>query len=66
MPTSETDLSVSALEAYFIDFYEALAVRFIDDQVSLFAPLVKIKKDEFDEIDFIVLPYNSEIEPSFS
>ncbi len=66
MPTSETDLSVSALEAYFIDFYDALSVRFINEQVSLFTPEVKIKEELFGEIDLIILPYNSEIEPSFS
>ena len=66
MPTSATDLSVSALEAYFTDFYEALSVRFINEQVSLFMPEAKIKKELFGEIDLILLPYNSEIEPSFS
>lgn len=64
MPTSVSDLSVTALEAFFVDFYEALSDKFIEDQVAVFTPEVKIK-EELDEIDLVLLPYNYEINPSF-
>lgn len=64
LPTSPSDLSVSALESFFVDFYERLSDRFIGNQVSLLTPDVKIK-DKFDDIDLIVLPYNYEFHPNF-
>ena len=64
LPTDPADLSVSALESFFVDFYEKLSDRFIGEQISLLTPDVKIK-DEFGEIDLIVLPYNYEFHPSF-
>ena len=64
LPTDSADLSVSALESFFVDFYERLSDRFIGEQVSHLTPDVKIK-DEFNEIDLIVLPYNYEFQPSF-
>jgi len=65
LPTDPSDLSVSALESFFVDFYDILSDRFIGEQVSRLTPEVRIK-EEFDEIDLIVLPYNYEILPSFS
>lgn len=64
LPTDPADLSVSALESFFVDFYERLSDRFIGDQVSLLTPDVKLK-DEFSEIDLVLLPYNYEFHPSF-
>ena len=64
MPVEASDLSVSALESYFEDFYLGFSGWFVGEQVAHFTPAVKVK-DEFDEIDLIVIPYNSEIRPSF-
>lgn len=64
LATDPADLSTSGLESFFSDFYEDLSDEFLSSQVSKLTPSVKVK-DDFDLIDFNLLPYNYAIVPSF-